>query len=187
MELNTKKINEDLNKALKEARKKPRKNKPNYKAIQDEILGPKKYRCKTNKDWKKRWKAVVKEDYDWDGSHLFALILIKLHYIYEYMNRGSICVPEEYDRMKPALTSAIALGNKIWENNYEEEAMEFGKAHCQHKEEQRENGIVCWGEWDSEENQQIWHNMLNDAWKAKEADELEFFTIIAKHYNEWWD
>lgn len=164
-----------------------KKYKHNYKTIQDKILGPKSSHCKTNKDWKKRWKQVVKEDYDWDGSHLFILILIKLHYMLEYFEHGYICVQEEYDKILISLREAVELGDKIWADEYEDAAMEFGRIHCQHREEQRENGIVCWGEWDNEENSKVWHDMIEAAWQTKQADELKFFTIIAEHYNEWWD
>lgn len=158
--------------------------KYDYKWLQRDIIEEKrKWRGHKNKDWKKRWKNLVKYDWDWDYDFMFAMLLLKLRYMLEYFQHSTIATPETYKEMTKPLEQAVALGNKIVEEKYNDAAMKFSEEHCYHM---HANGC-CWGEWDTPENHKVWTRMLTEAENKRQADINKFFQLIAENYRMWWD
>lgn len=68
-------------------------------------------RSSRNKQWRKRWKDVIKHDYDDDWMYLIEIVLHKLELMRDHFEQNPDLMPLEFE--KSSLNEAIGLGTNI--------------------------------------------------------------------------
>ena len=84
--------------------------------------------CEVNKNWKQEWKEIVKREYPWCGP--FDLIQYKLRTMIAYFedlkndnfNYKYRITDKSIDKQLKQMYEIVELGDKIFEDNYEQEA-----------------------------------------------------------------
>lgn len=106
---------------------KHKKYKAEIKEIQ-EFYHPKKYRKHdVHKGWKEDWKGFVECTYPWDGLNVFTTLVYRLEVLRANIRYFSYHVGAE-DEIKE-MDEAIALGRKIIDYDYDDDAYKFLKDH----------------------------------------------------------
>lgn len=130
-------ISKDLERAVKQAvkernrkesyRNKCKKFKAEIKEIQ-EFYHPKKFRKHdVHKDWKEDWKGFVECTYPWSGSSILETIVYRLEVLRTDLKY--FCHHTEGEKMIKEMDEAIAIGRKILDFDYENNAYEFLRNH----------------------------------------------------------
>lgn len=144
----------------------------------------------TNKDWKKRWKQIAKEDQDWDYGYLDTLVGHKLELMLEYFNSDKcVCADESRLPIVKELQEVVDLYHKIYSGQYTKEASDFFVAHCFETitNEKEKGQLVFNNKWDDEENYKVWLKMEEAACEEERQDRQLFYSLIGKYELEWWD
>ena len=103
----------------------------------------------TNKDWKKRWKKIAKEDQAWDYGYLDTLVGHKLELMLEYFDSAEcMCGDESRLPIVKELQEVVALYHKICDGKYCEKASDFFVTHCKMFDD---NDTLSF-KWDNEDN-----------------------------------
>ena len=136
-----------------------------------------------NKDWKKRWKEVVKNDRDWDYEYLDTIVGHKLELMLEFFNSDD-CMQADESRLPivAELQEVVDLYHKIKDYQYSKAASDFFAQHCKPLKDE----ILC-VEWDDIKNKEIWLKMEDEAWEEEKQDRQKFYSLIGKYELEWWD
>ena len=73
-----------------------------------------------HKNWKKRWKNLVREDFDWDYNYLDNLVVNKLELMLEYYSDPDNVAQEEESRMQIVneIQECLDLFYKVYNYNY---------------------------------------------------------------------
>lgn len=150
-----------------------------------------------HKNWKKRWKKIVKEDFDWDYGYLEKIIVHKLELMLEYYSdpENVAQVDETREPIVAEIQEVLDVFKKIEKSDYDQDAFDFHHDHCKAIEGEQ---IIHFGgkstvcptirfEWDSEENRQTYLDMMKQAEEKEQADILKAYTLIAQNRGKWWD
>lgn len=164
-------------------------------------------------DWKKEWGPIVKHDADWDWTYLLDLIIYKLEKMSLSLSTYSFIEENSLNKLIGSIEDIINLGRKIQLYDYEEEADKFFDDHYkqymntydnnhtllnsepidnyfgwveEHKIRPADVSFSLTANWDIENGQEKWHNMLKDADKQQQQDINEFFKLIATNLRSWW-
>lgn len=133
-----------------------------------------------NKNWKKRWEDVVKNDQDYDEINLVKIIVNKLKLMREYF-AGCDC--DFGNDAVVALTYAISLGERLIDDKFNDKVHEAFEKHATHI---RENGVVRIV-FDSEEGEEECHRESKLAEEERIKTEHEFWDTIKNNWRSWWD
>ena len=133
-----------------------------------------------NKDWKKRWEDVVKNDQDFDEINLVIIIVNKLKLMREYF-AGCDC---DFDNDAiVALTYAISLGERLIDNKFNDKLHEAFEKHAKHIHKDGVVHIV----FDSKEGEEECHREYKLAIEERTKIEHEFWDTIKNNWRSWWD
>ena len=149
--------------------------------------GIKTYKNHKNPNWKKRWKTIVKYDNDWDWEFFFDIIMHKLYLMLDrYTEKPSkvLLADEEVRKIADSLQGLIKLGERIRDDNYDDEPYLF---LVKHTKDITEKGGGRSLEWDSEENHEEFRKMQEKCYKERQSDINAFFQKIANEMETWWD
>lgn len=142
-----------------------------------------------HKEWKKRWKNLVKEDFDWDYNYLDNLVIHKLELMLEYYSDPDNVAQEEESRLQIVneIKECLDLFDKALTHDYNREASEFFVQHCLPQENPDEFGLAWRWKWDNEENYDKWLEMEKQAEQQEQEDIETAYRLIGKYRAGWWD
>jgi len=135
-----------------------------------------------NKNWKKRWKDVVKNDQDYDEINLVKIIVRKLELMKEYFSEDDCNIGDTKD-VVVGLTYTIALGRRLIENRFSDKAHEAFEKHATYI---RENGVMRIV-FDTQDGEEECHRESKLAEEERIKTEHEFWDTIKKNWRSWWD
>jgi hypothetical protein len=162
------------------------------KYVAERKAQPRKVRIKKNSDWRKRWMPFIKYDHDFDGGFFLELIVHKLHIMLDYYDHGKYCAQVDESRLEivESLRKACALGDALINDEFYDEAYAVMEKHMTVRTTDCEEHPGCKQlhfDWDSEADEQHYHELEKAAEDARKKAKEDFFRYIGEHYEEWWD
>ena len=143
-------------------------------------------RC-VNKNWKKRWREVVKQDFDFDWGFMFDILLRKIDLMLAYYAGRDNCVQADSSRLPIAreLVEVSELGHKLQNEDYYDPFDEYCASHPAQVHVDEKTGTRVYQR--SEEECAEMRKIMEDCRKAQDEDAKRFFGMIAENYLKWWD
>lgn len=135
-----------------------------------------------NKNWKKRWADVVKNDQDYDEINLVKIIVNKLKLMREYFAGYDCNIGDTKDAVE-SLTYAISLGERLIDNKFNDKAHEAFEKHAKYVHKDGIVRIVL----DSKEGEEECNREYKLAIEERTKIEHEFWDTIKNNWRSWWD
>lgn len=135
---------------------------------------------------KRGWRAIAKNDHDWDYEYLLDVLRFKLHSMSDFFD-GPLVVQDksapEYQECSASLKDACDLCDTIVADSYEPDASIDAEYHRYDVF----SGDNLTGNNAPETLRKKWLKACADAERQKQSDIERLFSIIGKYLGYWWD
>lgn len=142
---------------------------------------------RVNKNWKKRWREVVKHDFDFDWGFMLDILLRKIDLMLAYYAGRDNCAQIDSSRLSIVreLTDVSELGHRLKNEDYYDPFDEYCASHPAKVHVDEKTGARVYER--SEEECAEMRRINKECQKVQDEDAKLFFGMIAENYLKWWD